>query len=92
MAPVGQLNALVKDFMALCKVDTVVLPMPYNQVPATLIVSEQVVQKYHVNAGLTAAHAAHSAAQDQSHRVDVHAALRHRAGDRLVLPVRPTPH
>tara|TARA_B100000795_G_scaffold153695_2_gene115222 strand:- start:724 stop:2439 length:1716 start_codon:yes stop_codon:yes gene_type:complete len=31
MAAVGQLNALVKDFMALCKVDTVVLPMPYNQ-------------------------------------------------------------
>ena len=35
MAAVGQLNALVKEFMTLCKVDTVVLPMPYNQVPIT---------------------------------------------------------
>ena len=33
MAVVGQLNALIKEYMTLCKVDTVVLPMPYNQVP-----------------------------------------------------------
>ena len=28
---VGQLNGLMNHFMSLCKVDTIVLPMPYNQ-------------------------------------------------------------
>ena len=32
MAVVGQLNGLMNHFMSLCKVDTIVLPMPYNQV------------------------------------------------------------
>ena len=31
MAVVGQLNGLMNHFMSLCKVDTIVLPMPYNQ-------------------------------------------------------------
>ena len=31
MSVVGQLNGLVTHFMTLCKVDTIVLPMPYNQ-------------------------------------------------------------
>ena len=31
MAIVGQLNGLTSQFMSLCKVDTIVLPMPYNQ-------------------------------------------------------------
>jgi len=31
MAVVGQLNGLTSQFMSLCKVDTIVLPMPYNQ-------------------------------------------------------------
>jgi len=31
MAVVGQLNGLTSHFMSLCKVDTIVLPMPYNQ-------------------------------------------------------------
>jgi len=31
MAVVGQLNGLMSHFMSLCKVDTIVLPMPYNQ-------------------------------------------------------------